>query len=122
MLPHDNYIMHFNKNHDPKTGKFAKGPSGSVLKSNAKNQNVKNKTFNKPTESMDISEMSDDELRKRINRLRMEDEYKRLTKSDLNKKGSNYLRNLPSRIFDKTVFTLLGAVLGATGKKITKIL
>lgn len=177
MLPHDNYIMHFNKNHDPRNGRFTKGSGGSIssksskksnsnsskaeeyikkhpdqakyitigddgrmqfdvmrwqidedlkqasgrlIRKKTKNQNVENKTSNKPDKSMDILEMSDDELKKRINRLRMEDEYKRLKKSDLNKKGSNYLRNLPSRTFDKIFFTLLGAVVGATGKKISE--
>lgn len=44
MKPHDNYIMHFNKNHDPRNGQFTKGSGGSSnsngsIKTNKKKMN-----------------------------------------------------------------------------------
>lgn len=53
MKPHDNYIMHFNKNHDPRNGQFTKGSGGSISSTSSKKSNSRKKSDSNSSKSVD---------------------------------------------------------------------
>lgn len=52
MKPHDNYIMHFNKNHDPRNGQFTKGSGGSISSTSSKKSNSRKKSDSNSSKSV----------------------------------------------------------------------
>lgn len=86
--------------------------NASKIASNAKNAVLEIDKMRKMSKKQDnsIKEMSDDELRKRVNRLNMERQYSQLTQPEVSK-GANYAAS---------VLSIAGSVL-AIGASVTTI-
>lgn len=65
----------------------------------------------------ELKSMSDDELRKKINRLNMERQYKDLTKTNL-EKGKDYVMGIASTSYKAATTAALTAAIAARYKKI----
>ena len=102
------YLQHHNDNHDPKTGQFTFSNASGIAK-NARNANneIKNvvdkfgKTKKQPR--VDLSKLSDQELRDILNREEMERRYDTYFNTPTERKGVKYT---------KDVLDILGALGG----------
>ncbi len=92
------YLIHMNKNHDPKTGRFTFSAKnlGSAMNTlstglGKAQQNVSRIPERKKSERQDISHISDQELNRILNRERMEREYDRYFNTPTESKGRKFI-------------------------------
>lgn len=71
--------------------KGTRAANNLINAANRLNNSIEKSLPNKKSNSPDLSKMSDDELRKRINRLNMEKQYSKLTEKDTTR-GTEYVR------------------------------
>lgn len=69
----------------------------------------------------DISKLSDDELRRRVNRLNMEQQYKKLTSSASTSKGADYMKKIYKAGTTVAAVTTTALTLYNNADKIKKI-
>lgn len=74
----------------------------------------------KGSKKEDISSMSDDELRRRVNRLNMEQQYKKLTESSTSK-GADYMKKIYKAGTTVAAVTTTALTLYNNADKIKKI-
>jgi len=103
--------------HDPKTGQFTFSPDSAKRAGMASkvvseglgkaSKNISNSpAFNKKNPRLDLSKMSDDELRQVLNRERMEQEYNRYFNTPQESKGKKFV---------ETALPIASTVVGIVG-------
>lgn len=92
----NNELYHFNKNHDPKTGRFTfsrGGSNGSIYRKKSPKLFSGNTTIdnsrnnNSQNNNSGTSDLSDDELSTRVRRMNLEKQYDKLSKERRPKTG-----------------------------------
>lgn len=94
----NNYLQHENPFHDPKTGQFTFAQGANIAKQTKSTIDTASQYANqklKPQKGprKDLSQMSDQDLRKILERERMELEYDRYFNTPTESKGSKFVKD-----------------------------
>lgn len=92
----NNELYHYNHNHDPRSGRFTfsyGGVSKARVKKNYSDREINAAKRQRRIESREYRNVSDEELKRRVDRLAMEKRYRELSNEDLHP-GKMYVQEV----------------------------